>query len=106
MREPDGLALSSRNVYLDPQQRQQARLLNQVLASTAREIESGVAPAAALAAGLDALNAGDFDRVEYFELRDGESLSPVDRVTRPARLLVAVQLGRTRLIDNWPVIGQ
>lgn len=103
VREADGLALSSRNVYLDAAQRQQAVGLNQVLAAVAADIEAGAVPAEAIAAGQRQLAAAGLDQVEYFEIRDADTLAPIAAVTRPARLLVAAKVGTTRLIDNWPV---
>jgi pantoate--beta-alanine ligase len=104
LREADGLALSSRNVYLSSEERRTAPLLNCVLRDVATEIASrpdGVG--ASLVCGLAALRAGGF-AVDYLELRDAADLAPVDRLAAPARLLVAARLGRTRLIDNIPVI--
>ena len=104
VREADGLALSSRNVYLSPTERQTAPLLHRVLRDTAaRLLQSRVEAAAALAEGLAALRSGGF-AVDYFELRDAADLAPVDRLAGPTRLLVAARLGRTRLIDNIPVV--
>jgi pantoate--beta-alanine ligase len=103
VREPDGLALSSRNVYLSPEERHTAPLLNCVL----RDVAAAVAArpddvSASLERGLAALRAGGF-AVDYLELRDAADLAPVDRLTAPSRLLAAARLGRTRLIDNVPV---
>jgi len=103
VREPDGLALSSRNVYLSPEERRVCPLLYRVLHDTAAAISA--APenvAASLQNGLVALRQGGF-APDYLELRDAADLSPVSRLDRPARLLAAAHLGRTRLIDNIPV---
>ena len=105
VREADGLALSSRNVYLSPQERQVAPLLYRVLHDTAAALTQAPEKVAdALAGGTAALTADRF-AVDYFELRDSETLAPMPRLTAPARLLVAARLGRTRLIDNIPVIS-
>jgi pantoate--beta-alanine ligase len=103
VREPDGLALSSRNVYLSPPERQTAALLYRVLRDTAAAVVQapGTVPEA-LARGKAALEAGGF-AVDYLELRDAASLAPMPRLAGPARLFVAARLGRTRLIDNIPV---
>jgi pantoate--beta-alanine ligase len=104
VREPDGLALSSRNVYLSPEERRVAPLLHQVLNNTAavlRERPDSVAPA--LAAGITALETAGFV-ADYLELRDAADLTSMMTLDRPARLLAAVRLGRTRLIDNIPVM--
>lgn len=103
VREADGLALSSRNVYLSPEERRAAPLLNRVLRDIAAQI--AVRPddaTASLERGLAALEAGGF-AVDYLELRGAADLAPVARLTTLSRLLVAARLGRTRLIDNVPV---
>lgn len=103
VREDDGLALSSRNVYLSPGERQIAPLLNRVLRDTAARIaERPDNVAAAVEQGLAALRAAGF-AVDYLELRDAADLAPVAALAGPARLLVAARLGRTRLIDNIAV---
>jgi pantoate--beta-alanine ligase len=103
-REEDGLALSSRNAYLSDEQRGIASHLPQILKGTASAIASGhVSLDLALQQGITALNAAGFDDVEYLELRDVETLVPLVSLDRPGRLLVAVHLGKTRLIDNVAV---
>jgi pantoate--beta-alanine ligase len=103
VRETDGLALSSRNVYLSAAERQTAPLLYRVLCDVAAAVRRAPdAPADALARGLAALRAAGFVP-DYLELRDAESLAPMPRLKGPARLLAAARLGRTRLIDNVPV---
>ena len=103
LREADGLALSSRNVYLSAGERGVAPLLHRVLRDTAAALaEQPNAVGGALARGIAALGAGGF-AVDYFELRDAETLAPVTRLAGPARLLAAARLGRTRLIDNVAV---
>jgi pantoate--beta-alanine ligase len=100
VREPDGLALSSRNVYLSAEERQVAPNLNRILREAAGEIAGGTLPAPILQRAISALSELGF-AVEYLELRDTTTLAPLlDMPSRPARLLAAVQLGRTRLIDN------
>jgi pantoate--beta-alanine ligase len=102
VREPDGLALSSRNVYLAPDERRAAPLLYQVLQDTAAALRHGTDAAAATGRGRTRLAAGGF-AVDYLELRDAATLAPLDRLAAPGRLLVAARLGRTRLIDNIAV---
>jgi pantoate--beta-alanine ligase len=99
VREPDGLALSSRNAYLSPDDRARARTLYRAL--TAGTGVSARGPAAVLDAAAAVLAEEPALQVEYLELRDAE-LRP-DPTTGPARLLVAARLGTTRLIDNVPV---
>jgi pantoate--beta-alanine ligase len=103
VRERDGLAMSSRNVYLSPDQRAAAPLLYRVLKDTARQLRAGETPQRALAAGAEAIAAGGF-ALDYLELRDAETLAAVSQVTAaPLRLLVAAKIGSTRLIDNVKV---
>ena len=102
VREPDGLALSSRNVYLAPDERRRAPLLHQVLQETAAALRRGADVAAATGRGRSRLAAGGF-AVDYLVLRDAETLAPLDRLSAPGRLLAAARLGRTRLIDNVAV---
>jgi pantoate--beta-alanine ligase len=106
VREGDGLALSSRNQYLSPAERQAAPALYRTLRGVADKIaaaKSAAAVAAAIEDGKRGLLAAGFAKVEYLELRDAESLAPVTSLDRPARLLAAAWLGKTRLIDNVPV---
>lgn len=102
-REPDGLALSSRNAYLNAEQRAQAPALNAALRAAAADLQNGAAAAAALETARAAILAAGFASVDYIELRDADTLAPLERLDRPARLLVAAWLGRARLIDNIPV---
>ena len=104
VREADGLALSSRNVYLSAGQRALAPLLAHTLNEMARRIAAGAPIAATLAEGLSGLRGAGFDEVEYLEARDAVSLVPITALTAPGRLLVAARLGKTRLIDNVPVL--
>jgi pantoate--beta-alanine ligase len=103
VREPDGLALSSRNRYLSARERQIAPLLYAVLQRVAGRLQAGRPAAAEIAAGIEELRAGGFDRVDYLALCDAESLAPLAQLDRDARLLAAAWLGRTRLIDNIPL---
>ena len=103
VRDADGLALSSRNAYLSPAEREAAPALPRALLEAAESIAAGGAVGQALAQARARLEAAGF-APEYVELRDAESLAPVDRLKRPARLLAAARLGRTRLIDNVAVI--
>jgi pantoate--beta-alanine ligase len=101
-REDDGLALSSRNVYLLPEERARAIALPRALGVAERTIARGGEPEAALAQARETLAAAGFE-VDYVALADAETLGePVEG--RPLRLLAAARLGGTRLIDNIPVI--
>ena len=103
VREPDGLALSSRNVYLSPEERFIAPQLHRTLQDTAAAITADPGSVAiALEGGVAALRAAGFVP-DYLALRDAANFSTVTRLDRPARLLTAARLGRTRLIDNISV---
>jgi len=104
IRDSDGLAKSSRNVYLSADERKVACSLYLAMSETGRRIRAGEDFGSVMAAGTRAIEANGFS-VDYFELRDSESLSPVTSthpVTR-LRILTAARLGTTRLIDNIPV---
>ena len=102
-REEDGLALSSRNAYLSPEERDAARALPRALGEAARTIAAGGDVPAALAKAVATLEKAGFGPIDYLTLHDGETLAPVSALDRPARLLAAARLGKTRLIDNLPV---
>jgi pantoate--beta-alanine ligase len=104
VREPDGLALSSRNEYLSPEQRAVAPALNRALVETAAAVAAGDEAGKAAAAAEAALIAAGFDAVDYVAVADAETLEPIETMAgRPARVLAAAFLGKTRLIDNVPV---
>ncbi|HYZ48260.1 MAG TPA: pantoate--beta-alanine ligase [Sphingomonas sp.] len=105
-REEDGLALSSRNVYLTEAERVQARALPRALGAAAAAIESGGDIAEALARAQTALTEGGFQSVDYVALCDAATLEPIAALDRPARLLAAARIGAARLIDNVPVNPQ
>ncbi len=102
-RDADGVALSSRNAYLTDEERRSARALPRALGEAAAAIQRGGAVAEALATARERLAKAGFDPIDYVELCDSQTLAPVDKVERPARLLAAARLGRTRLIDNLAV---
>ena len=107
VREADGLALSSRNRYLSPENRARAAILPRAMLEAIGDIEEGASVGDALSALEAALMAGGFDSVDYAELADADSLGPLARLSdRPARLLVAARIGGTRLIDNMAVGAQ
>lgn len=102
IREGDGLALSSRNAYLDEEQRRVAPVIFTALTRAAEAIRAGTAPddAVALARGMiEALGL----KVDYVAARNAETLAPLKGADEPVRLLAAAWLGTTRLIDNIPV---
>ncbi|WP_380873194.1 pantothenate synthetase [Sphingomonas sp. DBB INV C78] len=102
-RDDDGLALSSRNAYLSDEERLAARALPRALGEAAAALTAGADVAETLAAGRRRLAEAGFDPIDYFALCDAAALAPLDRFDRPARLLVAARIGRTRLIDNLEV---
>jgi len=103
VRDADGLALSSRNVFLTPAQRRQAPALYRVLHTAAGRLIAGGDTATELARAREALQNAGFDKIDYIELRRGDTLAPLAYAEPPARLFAAAWLGRTRLIDNVPV---
>ena len=104
VREPDGLALSSRNLLLTPGQRARAPALFRVLTSLAERLETGETPAQpGLTWGRAELAKAGFDPIDSLELRSADSLRPLERAEGPARLFAAAWLGQVRLIDNLAV---
>ena len=101
VREPDGLAMSSRNAYLNPQQRKQALVLSRTLRTVQERFQQGERCAEKLiAAGREVFTAEPNVRVDYFLVVDPESLEPIADITGQALVAVAAYVGATRLIDN------
>jgi pantoate--beta-alanine ligase len=99
VREPDGLALSSRNQYLDPSERQAAVTLSAALAEAAKAAKGGVQ--AALDAGLKRVRASSAVKLDYLAIVDPQTFRSVAEGYRgPATVLIAARVGGTRLIDN------
>ena len=98
-RDDDGLALSSRNIYLDDEQRAKAVALPRALGVAARAIGRGDDPEAALTEARTTLHTAGFE-VDYIALADAETLTENPAADRPRRLLAAARMGTTRLIDN------
>jgi pantoate--beta-alanine ligase len=106
VREKDGLALSSRNAYLDPQQRKQAPALNRALMRVQTMADTGERSAAKLTeAGQQVIADERGVRLDYFEIVNPDTLDPVDDISRGALVAVAAFLGTTRLIDNLVLHG-
>jgi pantoate--beta-alanine ligase len=103
IREADGLAMSSRNVRLTPEGRAIAGVLYAAITAAAVDIRAGQSDRMAIREAAEKLRAAGFERVEYIELRDAESLMPSDDTRRPRRMLAAAWLDGVRLIDNIPV---
>jgi pantoate--beta-alanine ligase len=101
VREPDGLALSSRNAYLTPEQRRAATVLHRALDGARRAIERGERDAVRLAAGMrEVIRSEPLAQLDYAELVDEEILEPVTRLRGACLALVAARFGGTRLLDN------
>ncbi|MBD8024718.1 pantoate--beta-alanine ligase [Microbacterium gallinarum] len=100
VREADGLAMSSRNVYLDPAAREQATALNRALEAADAVVRNGETGADAVIAAAREVLARAGIEPEYLELRSPDDLAELDRVDGGALLAVAAQVGRARLIDN------
>jgi len=101
VREPDGLALSSRNVYLNPAERQAATVLHGALEAAKSELAHGVRDGLQLKDVLQrTLRKQSVARVDYAEIVDADSFDPVVRISKPCYVLLAVFIGKTRLIDN------
>ena len=105
VRDPDCLALSSRNAYLTPAERAAAPALQRALVAAARALSAGAEVAVAEAEGRAAIEQAGFDRVDYFETRDPSDLERLGPgpLSGQARLLAAASIGRARLIDNVAV---
>jgi pantoate--beta-alanine ligase len=103
IREPDGLAMSSRNAYLKPEERRVAGKLNLILKDIAVRARNGEDISSAEAAGKAALLEAGFNSVDYVAIRDAETLAAINSLSRPARILAAAKIGTTRLIDNFDV---
>lgn len=103
VRDADGLALSSRNAYLSAEDRVAAAMLPRAMQAGIAVIEAGGSVSDATDGVEQALLAAGFASVDYVTLADAVTLEPLQAADRPARLLVAARIGKTRLIDNMPV---
>lgn len=105
VREADGLALSSRNAYLDQAQRRVAPALHRALRTAAEALSRGASVAVAEQTATDAIQSAGFEAVDYVEARGVDDLARLGPgpLAGPARLLAAARLGRTRLLDNVAV---
>jgi pantoate--beta-alanine ligase len=103
VREPDGLAMSSRNAYLKPDERLIAGQMNGVLKRAVAALRSGAPIAATEEAGRSGLLEAGFNSVDYVAVRDAATLAPLESLDRSAHVLAAAKVGETRLIDNMAV---
>jgi pantoate--beta-alanine ligase len=101
VRDPDGLALSSRNTYLNPEERKAATVLHRALQRAADQISSGTRDSIELQRSMHKiLESEPHARIDYAEIVDAETFEPVIRVGKRCYVLLAVYIGKTRLIDN------
>jgi pantoate--beta-alanine ligase len=101
VREADGLALSSRNAYLSPEERKAATVLHRALAAARSEVTAGVRDALELQSAMRRVLEGEkLARVDYAEIVSAETFEPAVRVAQPCYAVLAVFIGKTRLIDN------
>jgi pantoate--beta-alanine ligase len=106
VREPDGLAMSSRNSYLSPEERQAATCLYRALSAAAEYARLGVREAPVLKAEMaKRIGAEPLARIDYVAVVDEESFEEVEQVVGPGRALVAARFGRARLIDNMALLS-
>ncbi len=103
VREADGLAMSSRNAYLKPDERKVAGQMNVVLKNVIFKARAGESIADVETFGAEALRAAGFDIVDYVAIRDAATLERIETLDRPARVLAAAKIGAMRLIDNMGV---
>jgi pantoate--beta-alanine ligase len=103
VREPDGLAMSSRNAYLSGKERQIALALHAAMQEGAHALRSGALVDAVEIAGAEQLRQAGFSSVDYFAVRDAATLGKIADPAKPVRILAAAWVGKTRLIDNIAV---
>ena len=101
VREPDGLAKSSRNTYLDPQERQAALCLNRAVLCGQEMIRKGIQSEEVLREMRAVIEAEPLARIDYVSVVDALTMQPVDRVEKDVLVAMAVYIGKTRLIDNF-----
>ena len=101
VREPDGLAMSSRNAYLNPEERGRALVLQRSLQRAQQEFQAGERMAAKLiSAAKDVMAREPHVALDYLEIVDPDTLDPVERISQTTLVAVAAYVGSTRLIDN------
>jgi pantoate--beta-alanine ligase len=103
VREEDALAKSSRNVYLNEEQRVIARSLSAALRTARDQVASGISSTAELIAAATKLLSESGTKVDYVNIRDARNLQNQESITSFSRMLIAAYVGKTRLIDNMPL---
>jgi pantoate--beta-alanine ligase len=106
IRDPDGLAMSSRNVYLSPADRKRALALSATLATARSMFESGERNVTAIENAMRKQLQPQVDQIDYAVVRDAQSLEPIDQIEGPTVVLLATRVGTTRLIDNCELIRE
>ena len=102
VREADGLAKSSRNTYLNPDERKAALILSRSLKLGRKLIENGETDAKAVIKAItDSINTEPFAKIDYVDVVDFDTITPVDRIGKSVLVAIAVYIGKTRLIDNF-----
>lgn len=105
VREPDGLAMSSRNVYLTPEERAEAPIIYQSLLWACEQVKKGERDAGTLRQQvIQRIEQAPPAHIDYVEIVDAETLEPISTIERPARIAVAVYFGKARLIDNMALV--
>ena len=105
VREADGLALSSRNVYLSPVERKAALVVPRSLNQARTLLKSGIREASQIIAEIESTIAGEpLTRLDYAAVVDSQNLQPVNRIEQPVLVAIAVFVGQTRLIDNFTFV--
>lgn len=104
VREPDGLAMSSRNAYLKPEQRESALSLSRSMKKAQSLVDDGTYEASAIIKGTsDLIQSFPETAIDYISIVDPDTLEDMKTIDRPARMILAVKVGQTRLIDNMPI---
>ena len=103
IREDDGLAMSSRNIYLNKDERIIAGQLNLILKDLIQTVKTGTPLREAEAQATESLLSAGFTTVDYVCIRDAENLNEINEITRPARVLAVARLGKIRLLDNMAI---
>ena len=101
VRETDGLAMSSRNKYLDPQQRKDARVLNSSLQTVRQMVQNGILKSTLLKEKIQEIISAVPCQIDYIEIVDAETFKNIDTVKDNTLFALAVKIGNTRLIDNF-----
>jgi len=101
VRQSDGLALSSRNAYLTPEEREAATVISRSLQVASENVQAGETSASVIKSQIvDEMTAETLATLDYVEIVEGSSLQTIDQITEGTRILIAAKVGKARLIDN------